>query len=75
MTTNLSLEERVNLAYRKLTLIIAATDEGADEHPNVDELFDSIQQEAREAAEAIEPLRHAPAKVGNWEPPAAEDGA
>lgn len=70
MMTNHTLEERVNIAYRRLVLILTAAATPED-HTTIDtdELLSAIQESAEEAAAAIEPLRHAPANIGNWTPP------
>ena len=64
-----SLEERVAHVCRLLTLIRAAASVDADLLAmDEDEISDSIAEASREAAEAIEPLRHAPGAIANWAP-------
>jgi hypothetical protein len=76
MSAGLSLEERVNIAYRWLTLIQAATNVNADEVAmDSEELAEAILIAAHDAREALEPLRHVPAKIGNWTAPDGERDA
>jgi hypothetical protein len=65
-----SLEERVNVAYRRLILILGAGNVTDMNTPGLDveELLQAIKEAAGDAADAIDPLRHAPAAIANWTP-------
>jgi len=67
MSAKPSLEERVNFAHRRLVLIHAAAN-ASEDVADEGEVMAAIADVAHEAAEALEPVTHAPAEIANWTP-------
>ena len=74
-----SLEERVNCAHRQLALMRAAclaiTNLDVFEDDEQGNVLEAIAELARDAADLLEPLIHAPGEIANWEPPDPEPDA
>ena len=66
-----SIEERMNTAHRRFVLVDMAARgvlELQDDEESVSEILDAIAELVRDTDALLEPIRHAPAAVANWNP-------
>jgi hypothetical protein len=78
----LSVEERVNRALHRLTVVerfcrLSAANEDTGNQADVDadaeangDFWDGLLELIEQTRKELDPIRHAPAEVGNWTPEA-----